>query len=206
MARIGLLGELKCELPDLIPYEKSKEVQTYHIGEHDIGVILSGIGQKKAANAAKKLLEYKPDYLIFLGFCGGAKPELNIGDLALAEIIRYEGEEISLDSAHLEEIAGCLSDSGIAYHRGLFHTFDKPVLSRRGLSDDILAVDMEAYIIAKLAQEQNVPSIMLKSVSDIIPEQKPLFFPTARVVYRIWKEFAVAKQGLNQFAQNYFLA
>ena len=41
MVRIGLLSALKRELPEVIPYGKSKYVQTYNIGNYDIGVLLS---------------------------------------------------------------------------------------------------------------------------------------------------------------------
>jgi nucleoside phosphorylase len=149
MVKIGLLIALKRELPEVIPYSKSKYVQTYNIGDYDIGVLLSGIGQKRAEKATERL-------------------------------------------------------SSIDYRVGEFQTFDRPVLSKGKVLEGVLGVDLEAYAIVKKAKEYDTPSIIIKSVSDIIPEKKHLIFPTIRLVYRIFKNFKTAKKGLNDFGQNYF--
>tara|TARA_Y100000310_G_scaffold327507_1_gene394000 strand:+ start:3801 stop:4424 length:624 start_codon:yes stop_codon:yes gene_type:complete len=205
MVKIGLLGELKCELPDIVPYDKSRHVQTYKLGDYDVGVFLSGIGQKKAENATERLCtEFNPDYLIFLGFCGGIDPEANIGTLLVADTIHYHGKEESLEGPELEHVKICLTDSSIDYRVGEFQTFDGPVLSRGKVLEGVLGVDMEAYAIVRKAKEYNIPSIVIKSISDILPEEKPLMFPTIRLMYRILRNFKTIKKGLNDFGQNYF--
>lgn len=207
MVKIGLLGELKCELPKVIPYNRSKHVQTYKIGDYDIGVLLSGVGQKRAEKATERLCtEFNPDYLIFLGFCGSVDPELNIGTLLVADTIHYRDKKESLEGLELEHVKICLTASSIDHRVGEFQTFDYPVLSRGEVLEGVLGVDMEAYGIVKKAKEYGVPSIVIKSVSDILPERKPLVLPTMRLIYRIFRNFKTAKKGLNDFGQNYFMS
>jgi nucleoside phosphorylase len=205
MVKIGLLIALKRELPEIIPYGKSKYVQTYNIGDYNIGVLRSGIGQKRAEKATERLCtEFNPYYLIFLGFCGCVDPELNIGTLIVADTIHYNGKNESLEGLELEHVKRCLTDSSIDYRVGEFQTFDRPVLSKGEVLEGILGVDLEAYAIVRKAKEYDTPPIIIKSVSDILPEKKHLIFPTIRLVYRIFKNFKTAKKGLNDFGQNYF--
>ena len=63
MVKIGLLSALKRELPEVIPYGKSKYVQTYNIGDYAIGVLLSGIGQKRAE---KQLKDYAQNIILII--------------------------------------------------------------------------------------------------------------------------------------------
>ena len=205
MIKVGLLGELKCELPEVIPYSRSKHVQTYNIGDYKVGVLLSGIGQKKAENATERLCtEFDPDYLIFLGFCGCLDSELNIGTLLVADTVHYNGEEESLEDPELEYVKRCLTDSSIDYKVGKFQTFDSPRLSKEEVLEGVLGVDMEAYAIASKAKEYNVPTIVIKSVSDILPEKKYKVLPIPRLIGRVLLNLKTAKKGLNDFGQNYF--
>jgi nucleoside phosphorylase len=205
MVKIGLIIALKRELPEVIPYCKSKHVQTYNIGDYEIGVLLSGIGQKRAGKATERLCtEFNPNYLIFLGFCGGVDPELNIGTLLIADTIHYNEKKESLEGLELEHVKRCLTDSSIDYRVGGFQTFDRPVLSKGEVLEGILGVEMEAYAVVRKAKEYDTPLIIIKSVSDILPEEKHLIFPSIRLVYRIFRDFKTAKKGLNDFGQSYF--
>ena len=107
--------------------------------------------------------------------------------------------------ATLKEIKRRLTNSSIDYRVCKFQTFDHPVLSRGEVLEDILGVDMETYAIVKKAKEYNIAPIVIKSVSDILHERKPLVFPTIRLIYRIFRNFKTAKKGLNDFGQNYFM-
>jgi adenosylhomocysteine nucleosidase len=179
MNKVGLISAMRCEIPDLITYGKSKRVQNFKLEDYDIGVILSGIGPEKAANATKILCsEFNPDYIIFLGFCGAAQKGINMGDLVVADKIHYNGNEISLKSSQLKDVKRCLSTHTIPHHIGKLQTFDHPVLSKKEVLDDAIGVDMESYIIFQKAREHNIPSVIIRSVSDIIPERKPFLFPT----------------------------
>ncbi len=205
MAKIGLLSALKWELPQAIPYGKSKCIQTHKLGDYDVGVLVSGVGYKRAEQAAERLcIEFNPDYVMCLGVCGGVGQKVNIGTLVVANKVHYHGETESLECPELEGIQRCLAESSIDWKVGGFQTFDTPVLSKAEVLEDVLGVDMEAFAVVKKAREYHVPSVIIKSVSDILPEKAPLMFPELRLLYCISRNFKAAKKGLDDFGQAYF--
>ena len=205
MPKVGLICAMECELPEIIPYRNSKQVQTYTIGDFDIGVILSDVGAENAKTVTKKLSsEYKPDHIIVLGFCGGSQLKLAIGDIVVADKIHYNGNEVSSKSSQLEDVKTCLSKNLITYHVGKLQTFDHPVLSRKEVLADVLGVDMESYVIVQEAKKHNIPAITIKSVSDILPERKPLLIPKTRLSHCISRNYEIAMKGLNEFSNKYF--
>ena len=164
MPKVGLICATKYELPEIIPYRNSKQIQTYNIGNFDIGVIISDVGPENAKTATKKLyLDYKPDWIIVFGICGGSQIKLVVGDIIIANKIHYNGDEIVLKCSQLEGVKTCLSNNLITYHVGKLQTFDHPVLSRKEVLADVLGVDMESYVIVDEANKHNIPSIIIKS-------------------------------------------
>ena len=207
MTRIGLLSAFTNALPRVVPYSKSQHVQACKVGGCEIGVLVSGIGRKKAARATERLCtEFKPDHLVVLGVCGGVHPELNIGTLLVADRVHYQGESASLGGQEMDAVRKCLADSSIDHRVGGMQTFDRTVLSQKDVVGDVLGVDMEAYAIAKTAREYGTPLIIIKSVSDLVPETKPLMIPSIRLMVRVIRHFRTAKSGLNAFARSYFTA
>lgn len=197
---------MKCEIPDIIPYQNSKMIQTYQIGNTEIKLTVSGVGQENARDAAKKLcLENDVDLVIFLGFCGGTKTRLKIGDLIIAEKVHYNGGEISLNPSKIEEVKKCLSKQLLNYYTGKLQTFNRSVISNEKVLDDVIGVDMESYMVAQEADKYNIPSIIVRSVSDIIPDKKPLLFPRLRLIFNMFRNLKIAKKSLNDFFKIYFL-
>ena len=207
MKRIGLLAAIKSEIPDCIPYKRSNSIQNFRIGQNDIGVLLSGVGPEKAEKTTEKLCaEFKPDLIIALGFCGCIDPELHIGTLIVADTIYYQGKKEPLDCSVSGDVKRCLINSSTDFITGRFQTFDHPVLSRKEVLEGVLGVDMEAYAICKMAQKFNIPTSIIKSVSDFLPAEKPLIFPQMRLLFRILRNFKQAKKSLNALGRNYFLS
>tara|TARA_Y100000310_G_scaffold294083_1_gene324247 strand:+ start:5821 stop:6438 length:618 start_codon:yes stop_codon:yes gene_type:complete len=203
MVNVGLLGALKRELPKVVHYNRLKHV--YKIGKYDVGIFLSGVGSKKAEKATERLCtKFNPDYIIFVGFCGCVDPEVNLGTLLVAGRVHYKGEEESLEGPELEHVKRCLTNSSIDYKVGKFQTFDSPRLSKEGVLEGVIGVDMEAYAIVSKAKEYKVPTIVVKSVSDILSEKKYKILPIPRLIGRILLNFKTAKKGLNDFGKNYF--
>jgi hypothetical protein len=63
---------------------------------------------------------------------------------------------------------------------------------------------MESYAIVKKTKEFNIPCIIIKSVSDIIPLKKPMFFPRTKLFFRFLNNFKQAKKGLEDFSNIFF--
>jgi nucleoside phosphorylase len=172
MANIGIIVAMRAE----VPYPLADTTGIYRSGANAIRVAVSGIGLRKARRTARRVctgsLGFHPDLLINAGFCGAVQDGLAVGHLIIANRVACRGQEIQLDNALIGKLADLLPDS--EYQVGGIQTFNRPVLSRAGRSGDMLAVDMESFAIAQTAAECGVPIIVLKAVSDIVPEHAGL--------------------------------
>ena len=205
MKKIGLITALEIEVPDQIGYNYSKEIQKFKNKENEIAVIVSGVGQEKAIAATKKLcIEYKPDVIFFLGFCGGVKEGCKKSDLFIAESIHYNGSEIKIDRESLDFIKEKLSAKKLNSCFGKIQTFDKVVLSKKEIAVDIVAVEMESYAAVKEAKKYGIPMILIRAVSDIIPDKKSIF-AKIRAQREFIRNIDDAKKSLNNVYEILFL-
>ncbi len=205
MKKIGLITALDIEVPDQIKYNKSRDIQIIKNKENEIGLIVSGVGQKNAIEATKKLCrEYKPDIIFFLGFCGGVLKDCNACDLFLADGICYNGKELQIDKQSLEFVKQKLVKNKINFCIGRLQTFDDVVLSKKDVSSDVIGVEMESYGAVEEAKKHNIPMILIRTVSDIVPEKKP-FFAIIKAQRQFIRNIKNAKKSLNIFYKNVFL-
>ena len=116
---------------------------------------------------------YHPDLLINAGFCGAVINELQIGHLIIANRLAYRDREIQLNNSPTEKIVDLFA--GSEYRVGKLQTFNWPVLSRAAVVEGTLAVDMESFAIAQTAAIYQIPALIIKAVSDIVPQHAGLF-------------------------------
>jgi len=173
MPNIALIVAMRTELP----YGFKDAGGIYQIGNNVIRVAVSGIGPNRARRTAQRMCAglpgYHPDLLINAGFCGAVIDELQVGHLIIANRLAYRDREIQLNNSPTEKIVALFA--GFKYRVGKLQTFSWPVLSRAGVVGDTLAVDMEAFAIARTAAMYQVPSLVIKAVSDIVPQHAGLF-------------------------------
>ena len=172
MPNIGLIVAMRAE----VPYVLKNTTGIYQIGDNSIRVAVSGIGLKKARRTAQQVctgsIGFLPDLLINSGICGAVENKLGIGHLIIANRLAYRDREIQLENSPIEKIADLLVDS--EYHIGKLQTSNWPVLSRARVAGDTLAVDMESFAIAQTAAKYQIPAIIIKAVSDIVPKHASL--------------------------------
>lgn len=172
MPNMGLIVAMRAE----VPYKLKNPTGTYQTGVNVIRVAISGIGLKRARRTTQQVctgsLGFLPDLLINSGFCGALRNKLDIGHLIIANRLAYHDREILLENSPIEKIAGLLEES--EYHVGKLQTFNRPVLSGARVAGDTLAVDMESFAIAQIAAKYQIPVIVIKAVSDIIPKHASL--------------------------------
>jgi nucleoside phosphorylase len=172
MPNIGLIVAMRAE----VPYMLKNTTGIYQIGDNAIRVAVSGIGLNRARRATQQVctgsLGFLPDMLINSGFCGAVRNKLDIGHLIIANRLAYRDREILLENSPIEKVADLLVES--EYHIGKVHTFNWPVLSRSRVTGDTLAVDMESFAIAQTAAKYQIPAIIIKAVSDIVPKHASL--------------------------------
>jgi len=173
MPDIALIVAMRTEIPHMLKNTNG----IFRIGDKAIRLAVSGIGPKKARRTTQQVctgsLGFIPDLLINAGFCGAARDELNVGHLIIANLLAYRDRVIQPENSPIEKVGNLLV--GSEYRVGKLQTFNWPVLSRARVSGDTLAVDMESFAIAQTAATYQIPAIIIKAVSDIVPQHAGLF-------------------------------
>ena len=172
MPNIGLIVAMRSEVPHML----QDTAGIYQIGNNAIRVAVSGIGLKRARRATQQVCTgssgFIPDLLINSGFCGTVRNKLGIGHLIIANRLAYRDREIQLENSPIEKVVDLLAESEC--HVGKLQAFNWPVLSRSRVAGDTLAVDMESFAIAQTAAKYQIPVIIIKAVSDIVPKHASL--------------------------------
>ncbi len=138
------------------------------MGSSDIAVVISGIGQENAGRAIDELCrEFGPDYVLSSGICGGTKPYISIGDLLVADSVRYKKHEIPLACPELERMIAFLPQNGHC-HVGKFQTFDHLVTAETYVHPDVIGVDVESYGVVAAAHQHRTPLVIVRAVSDLV--------------------------------------
>jgi adenosylhomocysteine nucleosidase len=207
--KIGIIGAMDEEII-LIKEKMNNSVSTKIAGceffegvfkTKDIILTKSGIGKVAAAMATTLLLiKFDIDLVINIGSAGGYDPMLNIGDIVIANELRFHdvdvtafGYEIgqmaeqpaafypdqkSVDialqaSASLNEIK---VTSGLICTGDIFMADPAKVAIARSNFPNMAACEMEAASIAQVCQLFSVPFIIVRSLSDIAGKTSDLSF------------------------------
>jgi adenosylhomocysteine nucleosidase len=203
VSRVGLLVALRAEVPAFLAPQAGSRISIHQLGQTEVGLLVSGVGQRRAGAAAERLCQaFAPDVLLVLGVCGGAAPRMAVGDLLVAEEIIAGRNRISLDRDLSAAAVQAAQEWRLPVCRGALQTCAWPALSRRGLAPGILAVDMESYAIALLAQGRGLPALVVRAVSDIVPERATPR-ALARWLRQGWAGFPTAQRRLERFAGLY---
>jgi len=173
MPKIALVVAMRTELPHVL----KKATGISRIGANVVRVAVSGFGPRRARRATQRIcsgsLDFIPDLLVNAGFCGAVRNDLKVGHLVIANRLTYRHREIQLEKSPIEKLADLLA--GFDYQLGQVQTFGWPVFTRAGVFGDTLAVDMEAFAIAQTAVTYQIPTVVIKAVSDIVPRRIGLF-------------------------------
>lgn len=138
------------------------------IGQHPgVEVLVTGMGQKNAAQVIQSRLECSPPTLVISsGFAGGLNPELVRGNVLL-----QADQDFPLTTA-LKQAGAC---------EATFHCSPTVVVSaadklllRQALGAD--AVEMESTPIRAACRQRGIPSATVRVISDSAHESLPLDF------------------------------
>jgi nucleoside phosphorylase len=172
MPNLALIVAMRTEAPYILKHATG----ICRIGDNAIRLAVTGIGPKKARRATQQVctgsLGFMPDLLINAGFCGAVRNGLDVGHLIIANLIAYRDRVIRPAISLIEKAAGLLAGSN--FQIGKLQTSNWPVLSRAGVSGTTLAVDMESFAIVQTAAAHQIPAIIIKAVSDIVPQHAGL--------------------------------
>ncbi|HHO65043.1 MAG TPA: 5'-methylthioadenosine/adenosylhomocysteine nucleosidase [Epsilonproteobacteria bacterium] len=197
MHKIAIMGAMPEEIEPIISkLENLKETKyaanTYYEGTYhgkELVVAYSKIGKVFATLTATSLIEkFGCDVLLFSGVAGAISPELNIGDLIIADgLIQHdlditafghpygyvpEGEVCILTDAALRDIAKEVAGAkGLKLVEGIIATGDQFVadperkewISKTFEAD---ALEMEGAAVAVVCSSLEVPFFILRAISD----------------------------------------
>ena len=149
-----------------------------------------GVGLKAARKWARVLLEeYEPRLVILTGASGGVGPYVDVGDLVVGESIywlderrlvaRFRADAGLLQLASRAATRAPLRPVGGRYPRvleGGVATTGRAVGDRQwgeqlAQQHGVLAVEMEGAAIAQACDEQGVPFLTVRAVSDVIGQR-----------------------------------
>lgn len=170
--------------------EKSiNNLQVVHgfLGNQEVLLALSGVGKVNAAITATRLLQsYDIDTLINIGSAGGLLEGQEVGDIVLATVCQYHdfdiGPETLSDPRFIFEsdpslqtsLLELLDDEKISHHHGLVVSGDQFITKDSSAFLNIqkkfkaaVAVDMESTAIAAVAENFELPFIIIRSLSDV---------------------------------------
>lgn len=147
---------------------------------HDFMLLESGMGFDNAARAAETAVrKVRPDLLISIGFCGGIAPELQAGDVVVAQQVVIVSED------GVEEVPVSFSASGQNFvarqigsriFGGLFVS-TPVIMPKKQLAAMLPAnspwpvVEMESAAIAIVAAENGIPLLAIRAVTDSVAEE-----------------------------------
>ena len=150
---------------------------TFYTGKIDdmsIAVVLSGIGQKNAEAAAKKLLDvFEPKSICSAGYAGGLSARLKQLNICVPEqVIREsDGEALDLSQTVPRKIAPMPGKLTLITVNDVVETPEQ----KRTLSEHTGAeiVDMETFVIADVCRGHNVPFFAFRVVLDTADDRIP---------------------------------
>ncbi|KGA96616.1 MTA/SAH nucleosidase [Alkalihalobacillus alcalophilus ATCC 27647 = CGMCC 1.3604] len=187
------IEQMKAEMD--IQLESNKAGVTFYEGlmlEHDIVLCKSGVGKVNAALTTQILIDtYKITHLIFTGVAGGLLEALNVGDIVVStsamqhdidgsalgfkkgEIPMQEGTSDFVADPVLVEIAeqAAIELSVAEVIKGRVLSGDQFVADRDKVvalreEFDGVCVEMEGAAVAQVAALNDVPFVIIRSISD----------------------------------------
>jgi adenosylhomocysteine nucleosidase len=136
----------------------------------DDKVLVTGMGARAAEAALRKSLkDNRPELIVAAGFAGGLNPQLTLGQVVLDDRQGAAAARINARKDSALIVTGIIFSSA----RVLITPEEKGKCRSETHAD---AVDMESETIRRIAGEQGIPMIALRSISDTVHEMLPLDF------------------------------
>ena len=179
----GLVVALPQELDTLT----TRKVVKGHVISLSKNLLLaySGAGADNAQTAANLLIQQGATRLISWGCAAALSPNLQSGDLVLADgLISSDNETISLDSVWYKHVKTALeklsleSKTGFGLRNG--NLLESKILVAKSTDKQQLyqqtraaALDMESVAVAKVSQTHSIPFLVIRAIADPVSMDLP---------------------------------
>lgn len=187
---IAIVAALDEELNELcksinIRFKRDSPLVLTYIDEKELLLIKSGMGRERVEQSLRSALrEYSPTAVISTGFAGALLEEMEPGEIVLAEQILSinhnpfrSGERLCSDRALLEGATELSEELDFKYRLGPILTAPRIMKAeeKRELGHHCLgiAVDMESYWAAEVAQACGIPFLGVRLILDTVDNSLP---------------------------------
>ena len=185
-----------CDRVQLLPGYDEKEYEIFNlrffegkISNNKIILVESGVGKVNAARTCQILIDnMQVDYIFNIGVAGGISHELNVLDIVIGEsLVQHDfditafnhpkgyipnvGVNINSDEYLIRVAKSCINDndykvlSGVIASGDIFCT-EKLMSEKINKKFNALCLEMEGASIAQVCNLDNIPFLVLRSISD----------------------------------------
>lgn len=158
------------------------EVQVANISGVEVGVLLTGMGPKRAGAAAAGVIWGDGESLsacISSGLAGSLRPEYRVGEILAAQSVYSQAERADppgrLVTCSTALISLAAREGAVVASR--FYTAEQVVGTvgeKRALGHDADAVEMESFEIVHEALAFGIPSVAIRAISDAVDDSLPI--------------------------------
>jgi adenosylhomocysteine nucleosidase len=139
-------------------------------------IVETGLGSTAATRGTQALIEgHHPRWIISAGFAGGLVESLRARDIFIANQLRSaDGQELQLDFRRNESTEA----SSSSVHVGKLLTVDR-IIGRPDEKRQLAqthgahAVDMETWSVAQVCQQEKIPLLAVRIISDVVDRKLP---------------------------------
>lgn len=196
---IGIIGAMSEEVESLkkemqLESKTTKASMDFYKGKlwnHDVVVVVSGIGKVNAAICTQILVDiFDVNMVMNVGVAGGVKENINPGDIVIASSLVHHDMDCSVFGDKIGQVPRmdvydfkcdeklvktaqsiALKDSKHKSVVGIIATGDQFIADNQKVkwleeTFDASAVEMEGVSIAHVAYQNNIPFIVIRSISD----------------------------------------
>lgn len=202
----GIIGAMEYEvalLKEKMELERTEEISglTYHIGAlagHKVVVVMCSVGKVNAALCAQTLVQvYKVDRLVNTGVAGALDIRANVFDVVVSDELCYHDASLGVlernppytskfvadhDMLRWAVVSTCeVADGAFSCFVGRIVTGDK-FISDAAVKADIverfkpMCVEMEGAAVAHVATMNNIPFVVIRSMSDKADDSAEMSF------------------------------
>ena len=127
-----------------------------------------------AQDTTRSLIEQGATHLVSFGVCGGLSPYVKAGDLILPETVSMNGETLRLNAAWHK----CASEHFPDARSGGILSVAAPITTPQDKhtayeTTEAVAVDVESFIVAQIAQKNKLPCLIIRAVLDAASQNLP---------------------------------
>lgn len=144
-------------------------------------LVRSGIGPAAMAKAIDYCLDrYSPKFCLHIGYCGGADPKFQAGDLIIADAVADDTSKkrYKSDPAIVEKALGLCKEKKLRAFVATLVTVEKVIASPHekafvGTEHEAQGIDMESSALAAHCTERGVSYLVVRAVLDPLDTELP---------------------------------